>query len=385
MGLRDHMLMMVAAQALALMMCGRRTETIRFLFSYGGDERSLSFWVNKLQRVVLDEIQGQLFEWMVEDRGTIGQQRNFCKPDTNGGDEIYLMWHDHCVTRMREKFPWEIKTTALENTMYHMNDLAFFTAPGTRHGGNYGALSVENPRLCDVYNQDACIYQMADRRARVDYQKNILANPADLMLAARCADGSPAAQLFNWIKKNRLQDGFWKVHGEPYALFGHSLESVTDRYANFKTVFDSQLMWMKATEHSRATHAPAHMYYWAHTNFAAEHRASVVVQFSILRGGRAVNWPENEIGRLDYGSAKNIELLQVVRSLSNQHYASDGRVVTLVSKLSAKRGEIIFSDSVDVGVDADSPATMAAQALRNNLPVRVTIKRMPLYLRLAHD
>jgi len=195
------------------------------------------------------------------------------------------------------------------------------------------------------------------------------------------------------MRENRLQCDFWKLDNEPYALFGHAVDYVTDEFSSFNNVFRSQMMWMHATEHPTATHASAHMYYWAHTNFAAEHRASVVVRFSVLRATQVKNWPWPCDGmcRLDYGNSKEISLVELVRMLTLTKrrglkvagLADDARVVTRMSKLSEMKGEIAFSDSVDVGDAYDSPARLAARSLKDSLPVRVTINHTPFQISIA--
>merc|ERR1719195_901301 len=150
---------------------------------------------------------------------------------------------------------------------------------------------------CNITQNDACFYQPASHEVRNDYSKNILANPADILLSKRCKKSGQAYKFFQWLKASRRQPDFWeiddtlprptippqaqkepteKTHSESptteptesgdrenprrkYNLYGWSVDTISAKNANFTNVFNSQYSWMVATENYEAPESPGHL------------------------------------------------------------------------------------------------------------------------------
>jgi hypothetical protein len=291
-------------------------------------------------------------------------QALLCSATKNGGDELYLLWHRHCVVRHRLKFPWEIRDEAIKANQYHMNDMAFLDA---------SSFAGVDRALGQCTGTTGCWYQMASERAELD--KNPLANPADLWLPKRSAPGGAAAQFFDWAVANSAQPGFWDgFHGFPRAV-----DTVSPRYKNFDDVFTAAIALQKLGEDpSDAVQSRANLYYWAHTNFADINEETVELKLACQnspRKGARCEWPSWDV----FAHYTVEDASTSIESLSNflRHRAKCDQIYTknralgpaqidsTVQIINKFTRQITFSDSVDPKEMSDAKCAPSCEAAKN--------------------
>jgi hypothetical protein len=363
MGLRDHITMMASTKELAQMVCGGSSGS-----TDPDSPRS------RLYAEVLSPMRKQFMGWLAARVGSLPGDKQgtrvpaLCAVTKNGGDELYLAWHRHCVFPHRLKFPWDIRDEAMKANQYHMNDMAFLD-PNV-------FVEIDKARgLCVAPSAPAsvkgCWYQMASNRA--DIELNPLANPAQLLLPTRSAPGGAAWRFFEWAEANNAKSNFWAG----FSQYPRAVDTVSQRYKDFSVVHAAtKALQEKGENPSDAVESRANLYYWAHSNVADTHEVSLQLKLACnhtgLSDGLTCKWPQwNVFAHYAVETATSTESLSeflIRESKCSQIPTKNNgiaRVESLVQVIDEYTRQITFSDRVDSREIIDQSCSPCCVARRN--------------------